>query len=379
MIECLQLMQPTTKDYKLAAIILNHSLHLKPKEHLTITADSGAFPLVKAIYEEALKIGAYPIVDTQIDFMINRAHIGGLRYQFYKLANDWQLNYVPKEIMEAKVNWTDAYVRIVSIDNTRELSQIPSEKIRTTDKHIRPYFDRIIDSDRWALTYYPTSSMAQEAGVAFDWLMDFYFKSCIVDYRKMEQDLKKLEKVLDGGSQVRIVGKDTDLTFSIKGRLAKAAYGERNIPDGEVFLAPVKETTEGTVYFDFPTTADGVEVNDIYLEFKQGKVTKAKSSLGTIALQKKLNADAGARYLGELGVGANYNIKRGMKNTLFDEKIGGTIHLALGRSYREKRGGAPERHNESIIHWDIVKDMRKKDSVLYVDNKPVMKEGKFLS
>lgn len=371
-------MQPTTRDIKLAKIMLHHSVNLKTKEHLTITtSDSGSFSLVKALYIEALKIGAYPVIDTQIDFYINRSFMNGFRYQFYKLANDWQLNYIPHEIMEAKVKWTDAYIRIVTLDNESELSQIPQEKILLTSKLTRPYFDKIIDSDRWVLTYFPTPAMAQQAGVSFDWLLDFYYKSCIVDYGKMEKELLKLEKVLDKGETVRIVGKDTDLKFSIKGRLAKAAYGERNIPDGEVFLAPVHETIEGTVYFDFPTEYAGAEISDVQLEFKKGRIVKARARTGNAALQKILDTDKGSRSLGELGVGANYQIKKGMKNTLFDEKIGGTIHLALGRSYHEKRGGAPEGANDSVIHWDIVKDMRKKGSTLYVDGKAVMKEGKF--
>lgn len=372
-------MQPSNRDFKLANIMLDHSLKIKPKEHVMITtSDSGSFSLVKALFIETLKRGAFPVVDTQIDYAINRSFMGGFRYQFYKLANEWQLNYIPHELMEARVKWTDAYIRIVTLDNDKELAQIPQEKILTTNKLVRPYFDKIIDSDRWVLTYFPTPAMAQDAGVSLDWLLDFYYKSCVVDYAKMERQLSKIEKALDDGSEVRIIGKDTDLTFSIKGRLAKAASGERNIPDGEVFLAPVHQTVEGTVYFEFPTSYNGTEMDGVYLEFEKGRVTKAKSRTGNAALQKILDTDKGARSLGELGVGANYAIKNGMKNTLFDEKIGGTIHLALGRSYKEKRGGAPKDFNDSNIHWDIVKDMRKKGCALLIDGKAIMKEGKFL-
>lgn len=372
-------MQPTEKDFKLARIFIHHSLQLKPKEKLLITtSDSGAFPLVKASFIEALKVGAFPIIDTQIDMLINRSFMSGFQYQFYKYANDWQLNHVPHELMEGKVNWADAYLRIYSIDNTKELTQIPSEKILLRNKLMRPYLDKIVDSDRWLLTYYPTPAMAQEAGMSFDALVDFYYNACIVDYTKMEQDLKKLEAVLDKGKQVHIVGDKTDLTFSIEGRLAKAAYGERNIPDGEVFLAPVHTTVEGHVYFEFPSQAYGTEVEGIYLEFKKGKIVKAVAEKGQKALEKIIETDEGSHYLGELGVGANYNIQNGMNNTLFDEKIGGTVHLAVGHCYREKRGGSLEGNTKSAIHWDIVKDMRKKGSVLFIDDKPIMKEGKFL-
>jgi len=363
-------MNPTKKDFQLAKIFLNHSLQLKSKEKLLITSsDNYATPLVKAVYIEALKLGAYPLVEMQTDFS----------YQFFQLANNWQLNYIPKEILEARVNWPDAYVRIVAEKNIKELNQIPKEKLLLRSKLLRPYSDKMIDKDRWILTDYPTPAMAQEAGVSLDWLMDFYYRACLVDYEKMKKQLIKIEKILDKGKRVRIIGEKTDLSFSIEGRLAQAAYGERNIPDGEVFLAPLHLTTEGYIYFDMPSSIYSSDVSGIYLEFKKGKVVKARANIGNESLQKIIETDNGARYLGELGIGANYEIKNAMKNTLFDEKIGGTIHLALGRSYKEKHGGAPQGGNESAIHWDIVKDMRKKGSVLYVDGKPLLKEGKLIN
>lgn len=372
-------MHPTDNDFKLAKILINHSLKLKPKEHLFINAsDSASFPLVKATYMEALKMGAYPVVDSMLNLYLNRSTVAGFNYQFYKLANEWQMGYIPHELLEARVKWMDAYISIVSVDNTKELNQIDANKILQRNKLIRPYFDRIIDADRWVLTYYPTPAMAQEAGVSYDWLIDFYYKSCVVDYTKMEQDLMKIEKVVDAGKEVHIVGDKTDLKFSINGRLGKACYGERNIPDGEVFCAPIWETVDGHVYFEFPTLAFGTEVREVYVEFKKGRIVKAKASMNEDKLLKALDTDEGSRSLGELGIGANYNIKNAMNNTLFDEKIGGTIHLAIGRSYKEERGGAPKGYNDSVIHWDIVKDMRKKGSVLSIDGKPLLKEGKFL-
>lgn len=362
-------MQPTNRDFKLAKIFLNHSLKIKPQEKLMITAsDTDALPLIKACFIQTLKLGAYPVVEMASDFS----------YQFYKLADNWQLNYVPHELLDARIKWANAYIRIFTGKNSKELNQIDRIKMLMRNKLLRPYSDKMIDKDRWILTEYPTSSMAQEAGVAFDWMMDFYYKACIVDYKKMELQLKKIEKILDDGEYVKIIGDKTNLSFSIKGRLAKAAYGERNIPDGEVFLAPLHNTIEGHVYFDFPSLIYSTEVCGVFLEFKHGRVIKASAKLGEKTLHKVLDTDEGARSFGELGIGANYSIKKPMKNTLFDEKIGGTIHLALGRSYKEQRGGAPVDFNDSAIHWDIVKDMRKKGSVLYVDDKPLLKEGKLL-
>ncbi len=363
-------MRPTQEDYKLARIFLNHSLRVKPKEKVLITvSEIEAFALAKAVYIETLSIGAYPLID-----------LGGpdLSYQFFSRANNWQLNHIPKEIMQAKTDWADAYVRIASSLNSKELNQIDPAKITRRSKLVRPYLDKIIDSDRWILTYYPTYSMAQEAGVAFDWLVDFYFKACLVDYTKMRRELLKLEQVLDRGNIVRVIGKNTDLTLSIAGRLAKACYGERNIPDGEVFLAPVADSVNGYVYFDFPSIAFGREISGVYLEFREGRVVKAKADREEEALLKVLATDKGAKYLGEFAIGANYNIRQPMKNTLFDEKIGGTIHMALGRAYKEKRGGAPQGANESAIHWDIVKDMRQPGSFIEVDGQKIFANGKSL-
>jgi len=357
-----------SRNCRLAKVFLNHSLKVKPKEKVLITcSDSAAFDLVKATYVETLKQGAYPVLDVAgIDFALGRSHISGLSYQFFKTANKWQLSYFPKKILEAKIDWADAYIRIASIDNVAELAQISPEKMTLRQKLVRPLMDKMIDSDRWVLTYYPTPSMAQEAGVAYDWLVDFYYRSCLVDYRKMKQNLKKLEKALDQGNRVRITGEKTDLTFSIKGRLAQACFGERNIPDGEVFLCPVEGTAQGKIYFDLSTKAFSREVKGIHLEFKDGRVVSAKADIGQNVLEKMLATDPGAKQIGEFAIGANPKIKRVMKNTLFDEKINGTIHLALGRAYSEKRGGGK---NKSAIHWDIVKTMNPKNSKILVDGK----------
>lgn len=373
-------MRISADDIKLAQIFLKHSLKIKPKEKVLITTSEGPLtPLAKAVFIEALKMGAYPLMDlSTIDFYLNRAYVSGLAYNFYDLANNWQLDYIPKEILNSKIDWADAFARIVTSDNTKELSQIDSQKLANRMKNVRPIFDKMIDSDRWILTYYPTPSMAQEAGVSLDWLYDFYYKACIVDYQKMKKDLEKLEKALDNGNIIHLIGNKTDLKLSIKGRLSKACFGQRNIPDGEVFLAPIPNSVEGTVYFEFSSIYAGKEIRGVYLEFKQGKVVTAKAEQGQDSLEKLLSTDPGARFLGEFAIGANYNITSPMKNTLFDEKIGGTVHMALGRSYKEKRGGEPNTPNESAIHWDIVKDTRKKGSYVELDGKKILKDGKIL-
>ena len=354
------------KDFALARVMLDHSIKVKAKEKVLITVSESGMPLGKAVFLEVLKRGAYPLFDLEAT---------GMGYGFYKNANDWQLGYVPEEIIKAKIKWADAYVRIYTENNSRELAQIEPEKMASRSRLLRPLLDPMIDSNRWILTYYPTPSMAQEAGMSLDSLVELYFESCLVDYKKMERELSALEKIMDEGHEIHVRGKMTDLYIKIEGRLAQACYGERNIPDGECFLAPITDGVNGEVYFDLPTLAYGTEVSGIHLDFKDGKVIKAAAEKGEVALLKMLDTDPGAKYLGEFAIGANFNIKQAMMNTLFDEKIGGTIHMALGRAYKEKRGGG---ENESAIHWDIVKDMRLSGSELRIDERVVLKEGRLL-
>lgn len=359
-------MQPSEKDFELACVMLDHSVKVKSGEKVLIVASELGLPLAKAVYSETLKRGAYPMLEVATS---------GLDYSFYSLANDWQLSYIPEELMRMKYNWADAYVRIVADDNLRELSTIDPAKMTQRAKLVRPLSDIMIDKGRWILTYYPTNAMAQEAGMSLVEMQKFYFDSCLVDYKAMFKRLKKLEKVMDEGKMIHVIGKQTDLWVNIEGRLAQQCSAECNIPDGECFIGPVTDGVNGEVYFDLPTLAFGHEVAGIRLDFKDGKVINASAERGNEALQKMLDTDPGARYLGEFAIGANFNIKQAMMNTLFDEKIGGTIHMALGRAFKDKRGGG---ENQSAIHWDIVKDMRLPGSILTIDGVEVLKDGKLL-
>ncbi|KKU62909.1 MAG: Peptidase M29 aminopeptidase II, partial [Microgenomates group bacterium GW2011_GWD1_47_13] len=213
-------MQVSSQDSELARVLLAHSLKIKPKEKVLISVAELGLPLGKAVYQETLKLGAYPLLDVNVN---------GMEYPYYQLANQWQLSYVPSKVVKAKIEWADAFVRIVAEDNLRELAQIDSQKIADRSKLVRPLWDPVIDSDRWVLTWYPTSAMAQEAGVSTDWLREFYFGACLVDYAQMGRKLKSLEKLMDRGKLVHIVGQMTDLRVQIGGRLAQACAGGRNI------------------------------------------------------------------------------------------------------------------------------------------------------
>lgn len=369
-------MQPSEKDFELARVMLDHSLRIKPKEKVLITVSSNAaFVLAKAVYIETLKRGAYPQLDMEIDSRVGRSSYEGVAYQFFKLANEWQLSYVPEEIIKAKVAWADAYVLIATEDTMRDLVEIDPEKLARRAKLLRPLMDPRTDSDRWVLTYYPTHVAAVEAGMSLDSLTEFYYGAVLVDYKKMKSELSVLEKVLDEGREVRVVGKQTDLTIGIEGRLAQACYGEANLPDGEVFLGPVHTRVEGEVYFDMPVLIAGREVRGIRVEFEKGKVIHAIAEYGQEALTAMLETDEGARYLGEFAIGTNYAIDRSMKSMIYDEKIGGTVHMAFGRSYTSKRGGGK---NVSAVHQDIVKDMRLPGSRVEVDGRVILKDGRLL-
>ena len=192
------------------------------------------------------------------------------------------------------------------------------------------------------------------------------------DWKKESKKQDKLKKVVDKGKTVRIVGENTDISFSIKGRQGLKCDGKHNMPDGEVFVAPVETTIEGHIQYSYPAIKNGVAVPDVYLEFKKGRVTKAKASKNEHFLKQMISTDKGANTLGEFGIGLNFGIKKFIRNILFDEKIGGTIHLALGMAYKEGGG-----KNESALHWDMIKDLRQ-GGKLIIDNKVIQKNGKFL-
>ena len=360
---------------KLAKIMVHHSLKIKKKDRVVIsTSNLNDKDLIKACYEEALNAGAYPYLDVMgTNMMLGRTDEMDIMSVYFSKANDDQLKYrIP--IYKNIVDWGNKFIRITSINNYSFLNNIDAEKIQMNQKKYREVFDNLIRKD-WVLTYTPTYGLAQNAGLSFEEMVDFYYKSVLVDYNKMKKSLIKISNILDRGKKVRIVGYNTDITFGISGRLSQPCYGEKNIPDGEVFIAPLEDKTEGYIYYDFPGLYSGKVIRGIYLEFRGGRVVKYSSETNQKDLDIILNTDSGAKRIGELAIGANYNIKKYMYNTLFDEKMGGTIHTALGKSYEEKRGGGK---NKSAIHWDIVKDTRKKGSRVYVDNKLVLKDGKIL-
>ncbi len=347
---------------KLAEILVNHSITVKKGSKIVINYQAEAYPLVLECYKLILKKGAYPII-----------HCGmpGFNYAYFKYASEEQLMKFPEIAMHEAEN-TNGEINIGASYNSRELTSIDPKKIALRRKTTKPISDVIHKKANWVLVEYPTNAIAQDAEMSLEEIEDFIFNATNIDWKKVKKEGEKLKKVIDKGEKVRIIGKGTDISFSIKGRIAANSAGKFNMPDGEVFTSPVETTTQGHIFYEFPAVYGGKEIEGVRLVFKDGKVIKAEASKNQDYLRQMLKIDKGASMLGELGIGINYGIKRFTKRTLFDEKIGGTIHLALGNSFPECKGT-----NKSALHWDMIKDLRKEGTV-YIDNKPILKNGKIL-
>ncbi len=347
---------------KLAGILVNHSITVKKGSKIVINYQAEAHPLAIECYKLILKKGAYPIM---------HAGMPGLQYAYFKYALEEQLKKFPELAMfEAK--YADGEIDIGASYNSKELTNINPDKIVIRRRATKPIADVIYKKRNWVLVEYPTNAIAQDAEMSLDEMEDFVFNATNIDWRKVQKQGEKLKKVLDRGDKVRIVGKETDISFSIKGRLGENSAGKFNMPDGEVFTSPVETTTKGHIYYELPAVYGGKEVEGVRLVFTGGKVVEAEARKNNDYLQKMLKMDKGASRLGEFGIGINHGIKKFTRRGLFDEKIGGTIHLALGKSFPECKG-----KNKSALHWDMIKDLRKEGQVC-IDNKLILKNGKIL-
>jgi aminopeptidase len=357
---------------KLAQLCVRYSVSVKPKEKVVVRGPAAAAPLMTEIYKECLLADAYPWVRAGLE----------LDYDFFKLARSHQLKFVSpfdKFIYENM----DVSIGIFCEPNPKRLSGIDADVIRinqaSRSEITEIFFKRVSDGSlRWTGLPFPITDQAQEASMALPEYEDFVYSSCLVDrkdpiseWKKIRKEQEKTCNFLDKAEKVRMVGEDTDLSFSIKGRKWVNCSGEKNMPDGEVFTAPVDDSANGSIRFTYPGIYMGREVEDISLTFKKGKVVKASAAKGEDLL-KQLIKIKGADRIGEVAIGTNYGIARFTKEMLFDEKMGGTVHFALGEAYPDAGG-----INKSAIHWDILKDM-KKGGEIYADDKLFYKNGKFL-
>ena len=352
---------------KAAKLLVEHSTKVKKGDKVRITGYVDAAPLIKEVYRLCIQKGAIVKVNTLLPEL---THI------FFSEAKKHQLEYYPK-LREQEIKEIDVLINVGGDYNTREMSNIDPKKIATVSKIQNP-ISKIAMTKRWVGFDYPTNALAQDAEMSLEEYEEFVYGAISLDPKKMQKKLDKLQTVVNKTTNVRIVGKDTYLTFTINNMIAQSRYCIYNVPDGEVFTAPNKTSVEGKIRFTYPAIRSGNEVEDIYLEFKKGKIVKATAAKNEKFLHAMLDTDKGSRYLGELGLGMNPKITKFTKNLLFDEKIGGTIHLAIGMAYPECIEKNKKNGNDSALHWDIVKDFRKEGGEVYFDDKLVMKNGKWL-
>jgi aminopeptidase len=361
---------------KLADLIVNYSLGLQPGEIVRIDAGTVAVPFVLELYREALRAGANPRT---------RVEVEGIDVIAVAEASPEQLTFV-SEIDRFEIENVDAIVTIWGDRNTRALSQADpqrvSKKIASRRKLSNRLWERIDEGKaKWVGTRFPTDAHAQDAEMSLTEYEDFVYGAChvrgdedpVAHWRAVSVELNKRARELNTFSQLRIVGPDTDLRIDVAGREWLAADGKLNMPDGEIFTSPVETETEGEIRFSFPAIFQGRGVEDVRLRFEGGRVVRGEAADGNEFLQSLLDMDEGARILGEVAFGLNYEIDRFTRDILFDEKIGGTMHFALGSSFK-KLGG----RNESGLHWDMICDLRT-DGEVYADGELVWKAGRFLS
>jgi aminopeptidase len=360
---------------KLAHLLVNYSLELQPGQIVRLDGGTVAAPLVRELYREALRAGAYPRTRVEVD---------GIDVIAVGEASDEQLTFV-SEIDRFEIDHVDAIVTIWADRNTRALSQADpqrvSNKIASRRKLTNRLWERIDEGNaKWVGTRFPTDAHAQDAERSLAEYEDFVYGAChvrsdedpVAHWREVSVELNARARELNTFTELRVVGPDTDLRVNVAGREWLAADGKLNMPDGEIFTSPVETATEGEIRFSFPAIFQGRGVEDVRLRFEGGRVVRAEAGNGNDFLQSLLDMDDGARILGEVAFGLNYEIDRFTRDILFDEKIGGTMHFALGSSFK-KLGG----RNESGLHWDLICDLRA-DGEVYADGELVWKAGQFL-
>jgi aminopeptidase len=358
----------------LARILVGYSTGVKEGDAVTIDGESPAEPLLAAIYEEVLKAGGYPVLHMSLS---------GQDATYYKHASDEQLEWI-SPVSRWAVEQADVRISVGASTNLRSLSGVAPERqqrrSQATGELMARAMERSADgSFRWVYTLFPTGAYAAEAEMSLSDYEDFFFAACLADggdplsnWKKASAETQRLAEWIDGREEVHVTGPGTDIKLGIAGRKFIPSLGKHNMPDGEFFTGPIEDSVEGEVTFHLPAVISGREVSGVRLRFEGGKVTDASADRGEEYLAKLLDTDRGARCLGELGIGTNYGIDRGTREVLLDEKIGGTVHMALGRSYPES-GGV----NESAVHEDLVCDLRGGGRIT-VDGEDLQVDGKFV-
>jgi len=357
---------------KLADIITGYSVEIKEGDLVMVQSSILSAPLIEKIYENLIVKGA------NVEIKLEPENISDI---YFKYASEKQLKYV-SPVRKYSIEKIDIFISIWADYNTKNMNNVDPGRMATrvaANAELNKIFmEREAKGElQWTLAPYPTQAMAQEAGMSFIDYRDFVYGTLFLDkdnpieeWKKLSVKQEKIADYLNKKSELRFVGEDTDLTLSTKGRKWINCDGKKNLPDGEVFTGPIEDSANGKIRFTYPGIYMGREIEDIKLTFKDGEVIDAKAAKGGDLLKKLLEID-GAKRIGEIAIGTNYGVQRFTKNMLFDEKMGGTMHLALGRAIPESGG-----KNFSSIHWDILKDM--KNGKIYADGEVFYENGKFL-
>ncbi|WP_430494569.1 aminopeptidase [Rossellomorea marisflavi] len=351
---------------KLAKNLINYSVQLQPGEKVLIENFGLERELVTALVKEAYEAGGYPFV-TLKDAAVDRSLLMGAQEEQYDMMADFEAR---------KMEQMDAYIGLRSGENINEQSDVPDEKMRIHGNTIGKKVHREIrvPKKKWVVLRYPTSSMAQLAKMSTEAFEDFYFDVCNLDYSKMDAAMDSLADLMNRTDRVRLTGEGTDLTFSIKDIPAVKCAGRLNIPDGEVYSAPVKDSVNGVISYNTPSPYNGFTFENVKLTFKDGKIVEAEAN-DSDRINKIFDTDEGARYVGEFAIGVNPFIQHPMQDILFDEKIDGSFHFTPGECYEDAYNG-----NHSNVHWDMVMIQRPEygGGEIYFDDVLIRKDGRFV-
>ncbi|HEY3280765.1 MAG TPA: aminopeptidase [Armatimonadota bacterium] len=351
---------------KLSDLLVGYSLEVSPGMKVYVEAFDVPDEFVCTLVDSIADAGALPIVATRNNRVLRSV---------YMHATDEQMRLMG-EVELHRMKAIDAYIGVRGADNVSEMADVPSEKMKLYQHHYwLPVHSQVrVTQKRWVVLRYPTPSMAQMANMSTESFEEFYYSVCTLDYSRMKQAVQPLQELMAKTDRVRLVAPGTDLTFSIKGIPSVPCVGGRNIPDGELFTAPVKDSVNGTLRYNVPTVHHGVTYENVAFEFAKGRIEKATASGNVARLNEVLDSDEGARYVGEFSLGFNPFVLHPMKDTLFDEKIAGSFHFTPGNAYDEADNG-----NRSEVHWDLVLIQRPEygGGEVWFDDQLIRKDGLF--
>ena len=361
---------------KMAQVIVNYSIAVKPGQMVYIWSQTPAAPLMLELYKEVLKAGGNAFM---------RADIPGAQEILLQHGSEWALkNPSAVEALSVEEGKFDAYIRIGAETNTRRLTNADPDKMQLVQTALRPSLNKRMERSaegtyNWCVTLFPTDAYAMDSDMSLADFTEFVFAACMLNdpdpvarWKEMGVRQQVYVDFLNGRKRIDVKGPNVDLTMSIDGRIFKNSQGLRNFPDGEIFTGPVEDSVNGWIRYDYPCVYQGREVQGVELTFEHGRVTKATAKKGEDFLLKVLDTDYGARTLGEFAIGTNYGITKFSRNILFDEKIGGTMHMAVGSGYPDT--GAK---NKSAVHWDMIAGMQN-NSTIAADGDVFYKDGKFV-